>query len=209
MENTVKDDKPYTYQDYLTQPDGEHWQIMDGVAYCMAPPSTAHQRVARNLFRQIDNYLIGKSCEPFFAPFSVKLDEKNVVEPDISVICDQTKITDKGCVGAPDWVIEVISPGSFRIDHVKKRDLYQRFGVKEYWIVDPTNRGVTVYRLSEDYLPRIVDAEGVLKVSILDDLTIQFSEVSLTNESWFFFITVARSSLADLPESRTIVLLIA
>ena len=174
---TVKNDRPYTYQDYLSNSSDERWQIFDGTVYCMAPPTTAHQRVVGRLYRKIATYLDGKTCEVFVAPFGVQLNESNVVEPDISVVCDKSKITDKGCVGAPDWIVEVISPGSFKIDHLKKRDLYQRNGVKEYWIVDPINKGVVVYRLADEYMPRIIDAEEELKVEIFEALTIQFSEI--------------------------------
>ncbi|MDQ5768863.1 MULTISPECIES: Uma2 family endonuclease [Thiothrix] len=148
----------YTYADYAKWPEGEHWELIDGVAYAMAAPSRQHQDVVLELGSQILQHLRGKPCRPYVAPFDVRLprqqeaDDKvdTTVQPDISVICERSKLDDKGCRGAPDWIIEVVSPSSAIMDMEKKRRLYERHGVKEYWIVHPSDRWLMVYTLGED-----------------------------------------------------------
>lgn len=148
----------YTYADYAKWPEGEHWELIDGVAYAMAAPSRQHQEVVLELGSQILQHLRGKPCRPYVAPFDVRLprqqeaDDKvdTTVQPDITVICDRSKLDDKGCRGAPDWIIEVVSPSSALMDMEKKRKLYERHGVKEYWIVHPTDRWLMVYTLGEN-----------------------------------------------------------
>ena len=124
-------DRIFTYKDYLTWNDNEGWELIDGVAYSMAPsPSVNHQRVAMELGRQFANFLSDKPCEVFSAPFDVRLpetneddeDSKNVVQPDIVVICDSSKLDEKGCKGVPDLTIEIVSPASASIDNIKKMD---------------------------------------------------------------------------------------
>lgn len=147
----------FTYLDYKTWPDGERWELIDGQAYAMSPaPSNFHQLIVGELFRRIANYFHGKSCRPFVAPFDVRLpvagtaDQQidTVVQPDISLVCDPNKLKDNhGCVGAPDWVIEVLSPSTAVHDQRTKRALYERHGVAEYWLVHPGDRSVTIYRL--------------------------------------------------------------
>ncbi len=145
----------FTYREYLQWPEGERWELVDGVAHAMGPaPVRRHQVVVGELFRQIANALKGRECQAFVAPFDVRLpkadeaDEEidTVVQPDIVVVCDRNKLDERGCRGAPDWVIEVISPATASRDQILKRDLYQRVGVKEYWIVQPEEKRVTVYR---------------------------------------------------------------
>ena len=148
----------YTYADYAKWREGEHWELIDGVAYAMAAPSRQHQEVVLELGSQILQHLRGKPCRPYVAPFDVRLprqdeaDDKvdTTVQPDIAVICGRGKLDDKGCRGAPDWIIEVVSPSSAIMDMEKKRRLYERHGVKEYWIVHPTDRWLMVYTLGED-----------------------------------------------------------
>ncbi|WP_308873930.1 Uma2 family endonuclease [Thiothrix subterranea] len=148
----------YTYADYAKWPEGEHWELIDGVAYAMAAPSRQHQDVVLELGSQILQHLRGKPCRPYVAPFDVRLprqqeaDDKvdTTVQPDISVICERSKLDDKGCRGAPDWIIEVVSPSSAIMDMEKKRRLYERHGVKEYWIAHPSDRWLMVYTLGED-----------------------------------------------------------
>ena len=148
----------YTYADYAKWPEGEHWELIDGVAYAMAAPSRQHQEVVLELGSQILQHLRGKPCRPYVAPFDVRLprqdeaDDKvdTTVQPDIAVICGRGKLDDKGCRGAPDWIIEVVSPSSAIMDMEKKRRLYERHGVKEYWIVHPTDRWLMVYTWGED-----------------------------------------------------------
>jgi len=151
-----KPDAGFTYADYLKWPAGERWELIDGQAYAMSPaPSNFHQLIVGELFATIHNHLRGKPCRPFVAPFDVRLPHAGandqqidtVVQPDISVVCDPEKLKDnRGCLGAPDWVIEVLSPGTAIHDQRTKRALYERHGVVEYWLVHPGDRSVTIYR---------------------------------------------------------------
>lgn len=147
-------ERMYTIDDIYALPDGERAELIDGEIYYMAPPSTRHQRLAGKLFNEISNYIQSNNgnCEPFIAPFAVFLnaDNKNYVEPDISVICDSDKLTDKGCNGAPDWIIEIVSPGSRGMDYFAKLFKYSTAGVREYWIVDPEKERVTVYNFEKE-----------------------------------------------------------
>lgn len=144
----------YTIDDIYALPDGERAELIDGQIYYMAPPSRNHQKIVGKLFTTIANYIESNngSCEPYMAPFAVFLNEgdKNYVEPDISVICDPNKLNDKGCVGAPDWIIEIVSPGSRSMDYGTKLFKYRSAGVREYWIVEQEKNRVTVYNFSSD-----------------------------------------------------------
>ncbi len=139
----------YTIDDIYALPEGKRAELIDGQIYDMAPPSRRHQTIARELFTSIDTYIKSNAgyCEPFFAPFAVFLnkDDLNYVEPDICVICDHNKLTDKGCSGAPDWIIEIVSPSSRTMDYYTKLFKYRTAGVREYWIVDHERNLVTVY----------------------------------------------------------------
>ncbi len=156
----VKEDRTYRYGDYKGWPEDERWELIDGVAYDMSPaPSTAHQAISMELGSAIRTFLGKSECRVFAAPFDVLLadapdqaddDVTNVVQPDIVVICDPAKIKPHGCVGAPDWVIEILSPYTSRRDLAEKFTLYERHGVREYWIIDPGNRYVHVYILGEN-----------------------------------------------------------
>ncbi|RKI22791.1 Uma2 family endonuclease [bacterium 1xD8-6] len=144
----------YTIDDIYALPNGERAELIDGQIYYMAPPNRKHQTIARELFTSIDSYIKSNdgSCEPFFAPFAVFLNEDNTnyVEPDICVICDHNKLTDKGCSGAPDWIIEIVSPSNRPVDYYTKLFKYRATGVKEYWIVDYERSLVTVYDFQND-----------------------------------------------------------
>lgn len=152
--NTLKKEKIYTIDDIYALPDGERAELIDGKIYYMAPPNTKHQRISSYLHNEIYNYIKSHhgQCEIFAAPFAVFLneDDTNYVEPDISVICDQHKITDNGCHGAPDWLIEIVSPSSKLMDYFTKLFKYKTAGVREYWIVDPPKQRVTVYFFEEE-----------------------------------------------------------
>ena len=149
----------YTIDYIYALPDGERAELINGQIYYMAPPNTRHQRMLNYINTEINMYIRKNNgeCEVFPAPFAVFLndDDMNYVEPDISVICDKNKISDKGCQGAPDWVIEIISPSSMAMDYFTKLFQYQKSGVREYWIVDPIKQRVTVYffekELVEEY----------------------------------------------------------
>ena len=144
----------YTIDDIYNLPNGERAELIDGQIYYMAPPSRKHQEIAGELFTSINNYIraAGGSCKPYIAPFAVFLNEndKNYVEPDISVICDPNKLNEKGCVGAPDWIIEIVSPGRRRMDYNNKLFKYRTAGVREYWIVDPQKEWIMVYSFFND-----------------------------------------------------------
>ena len=152
-----KSDHKFTYTEYSTWPDDERWELIDGTAYNMSPaPSTSHQRVSRILFSQICNHVEKKPCEPFSAPFDVYLPENpeqnfneidTIIQPDLLVVCDPLKIIPKGCLGAPDLVIEILSPSTSKRDLNEKFRLYEKSGVKEYWVVDPGNRYIRIFRL--------------------------------------------------------------
>jgi Uma2 family endonuclease len=144
----------YTVEDIYALPDGERAELLDGRIYYTAPPTARHQRLLNFLNTEINLYIRGKGgeCEVFPAPFAVFLyeDDRNYVEPDISVICDRDKITEKGCQGAPDWVVEIVSPSSRQRDYFHKLFKYRTAGVREYWIVDPEKNRVTVYNFQHD-----------------------------------------------------------
>jgi Uma2 family endonuclease len=155
-----KTDKKYTYTNYISWPDDERWELINGVAWNMSPaPSRLHQDVFGSLFSKIFSFLEGGQCKVYGAPFDVLLpasdeleegDVSSVVQPDISVICDRGKLTDKGCTGAPDWLIEILSPYTSKKDLNEKFFLYECRGVKEYWIIDPGNRFVHIYLLTQE-----------------------------------------------------------
>lgn len=139
----------YTSEDYWNLPEGERAELIDGQLYSMAPPSRVHQEIISAINTIIYNYIKSKdgNCKVYPAPFAVNLDadSKNWIEPDISVICDKSKLTERGCSGAPDWIIEVISPSTQSHDYLKKLWLYQKHNVREYWIVNPATKSVMVY----------------------------------------------------------------
>ena len=162
--------------------DGKRAELIDGQIYYMAPPSRRHQRIAIELSTIINNYIKSNdgSCEVDIAPFAVFLneDDRNYVEPDISVICDKSKLTDKGCSGAPDWIIEVVSPSSRRMDYYTKLLKYSTAGVREYWIVDPEKSRILVYDLEHEDIQEYTFADAV-NVNIYPDLCIDFGSVSV------------------------------
>ena len=177
-----------TFADYLAQGPDSRMELLDGEAVMMAPPARIHQRVSGELFRQIANFLEGKACQVYAAPFAVRLFEEDgdgpedvdtVVEPDISVICDERKLDQHGCKGAPDLVMEILSPSTMRHDRLVKWKLYQRAGVREYWIVSPKERTVQVFLLQGGLLcPHEVYGEGdIAKVNVLDGCFIELGKV--------------------------------
>ena len=147
----------------------------------MAPPNFTHQKISFSLARKIADYIDTNkgSCEVVPAPFAVNLDanDKTWVEPDISVICDKTKITEKGCIGAPDWVIEVVSPSTQSRDYLKKLWLYQNTGVREYWIVNPIMKNVQVYTFDKDESSTQFSFNDDISVYIFDSLSIKISDL--------------------------------
>lgn len=178
----------YTEEDYYSLPEHIHAELVYGQFYFMAPPSRFHQEILMELSGTIRNDIKSKkgSCKVYPAPFAVKLfaeDTTNttIVEPDISVICDPKKLTNRGCSGAPDWIIEIISPSTASHDYVRKLNIYLNAGVKEYWIVDPRTEKIFVYPLEEaDLKIENYTFRDKIKVNIYDDLWIDFSEISLS-----------------------------
>lgn len=172
----------YTTEDIYALPEGTRAELIDGQIYYMAPPTRKHQDIAFALSRKIADYIDSKhgTCRTYIAPFAVFLneDDKNYVEPDISVICDKSKLNDKGCVGAPDWILEIVSPGSRRIDYFTKLFKYRSAGVREYWIVDPDKNRILVYSFeSEDTLD--YSFTDSIPSGIYPDLTIDFSVLDI------------------------------
>ena len=171
----------YTTDDIYALPDGERAELIDGQIYMMGTPSRIHQKLVGQLSRIIGNYIESNhgSCEIYPAPFAVfiKKDDKNYVEPDISVICDKNKLSDRGCEGAPDFIIEIVSPSSRRMDYYKKCALYAESGVREYWIVDPEKQRTMIYRYEDDTAPMIVPFEQDLAVGIYNNFMINVSKL--------------------------------
>ncbi|MBD5458014.1 MAG: Uma2 family endonuclease [Lachnospiraceae bacterium] len=171
----------YTIEDIYALPNGQRAELIDGQMYMMAPPSTGHQRIVFSLSRKIADYIDSKGgrCEVFPAPFAVFLnvDEQNYVEPDISVICNKDKLSERGCEGSPDFIIEVVSPGSRKMDYSKKMTLYSESGVLEYWIVDPEKERTTVYHFEEDDAPFVIPFAQSIQAGIYKDLQINISEL--------------------------------
>ena len=186
MEAALKLDDYFTYADYCTWEDGERWELIDGVAYAMAPaPSEGHQSVSRDILGQLYIFLRGKQCKVFAAPFDVRLNadgaDDTVVQPDILVVCDSSKLDGKGVVGAPDFVVEILSPSSLQHDLMTKFRLYMRSGVREYWIVDPASKTVNAHVFNGsgvNFKSAIYDEhDAAAPVEALEGCTINLSEV--------------------------------
>ncbi|WP_425059233.1 hypothetical protein SCACP_39100 [Sporomusa carbonis] len=189
MSHPLPKHKKYTYADYLTWPLEERWELIDGVPHNMSPaPSRRHQEILVEMLRQFSNYLLDKSCRVYSAPFDVRLPQSNetdetatnVVQPDIVVVCDKSKLDDKGCTGAPDLIVEIICPGSAFKDLRDKFRLYESSGVKEYWIVHPNDNTVLVFKLGSDGhygKPGMYSEQDEIEVGVLEDLTISLKTV--------------------------------
>ena len=184
MQPVIEHDIGFTYADYCTWPDDERWELIDGEAYAMGASSLAHQRIIGEIFIQLRNYLRGKKCQVFLSPCDVRLDadgyDNDVVQPDVLVVCDEKKLEDgKSVVGAPDLVIEVLSPSSSTHDLVRKYLLYQQSGVQEYWVVDHDNKLVYVNILTDGKFSGSVyeNSNGIIPVGVLDGCSIDMTEV--------------------------------
>ena len=173
--------KKYTIDDIFALPEGKRAELIDGQIYDMAPPSYLHQKLVMELSATIRDYIKsnGGPCEVLPAPFAVFLnqDDHNYVEPDISVICDPNRINDRGCNGAPDFIIEIVSPSSQRMDYLTKLFKYRTAGVREYWIVNPMKETVQTYLFGdiEDFNQYSFDDE--IPVGIYDDLKICIADL--------------------------------
>ncbi|MDQ1350751.1 MAG: hypothetical protein QG657_1053 [Acidobacteriota bacterium] len=155
-----KDVERFTYAHYMMWPDEERWELIDGIPYDMSPaPSRYHQEISMNLGFEISKFLKvkGKKCKVYAAPFDVRLPEgeqideeiMTVVQPDISVVCNPEKLDDKGCKGAPDFIAEITSLATIKKDMKDKLLLYEKHGVPEYWVIQPEDNIVMVYKLNE------------------------------------------------------------
>jgi Uma2 family endonuclease len=168
----LAEEKPYyTYADVLEWDESVRAEIIDGELYMLATPSTLHQEISWELSRQLGNFLEGKPCKGFSAPFGVRLfprddlDDDTVVEPDIVVICDRSKIDERGCNGAPDLVIEILSPSNGRHEMVLKFNKYLEAGVREYWIIDPEEKAIQVHILDDGrYVTRMYDDKAPVHI---------------------------------------------
>lgn len=171
----------YTTEDIYALPDGERAELINGQIYMMVPPSRKHQDILSFLHLAIGNHIANNSgeCRVYPAPFAVFLfaDDSKYLEPDISVICDKSKLNDRGCNGAPDWIIEIVSPGSRAMDYYTKLSLYREAGVREYWIVDPVKQAIFVYDMEQAAAPVIYSFADKIKVNIYENLEIDFSRL--------------------------------
>ena len=178
----MPEDRLYTVRDIEALPEGERAELIDGKMYMMASPTLTHQDILMRLSAKIWNYIMekGGTCKVLPAPFAVyiKDDDRNYVEPDISVICDPDKLDEKGCHGAPDWVVEIVSPSSRTVDYIRKCALYEEAGVQEYWIVDPQEKSVVVYGFVQGTSKQYAFSEPV-KVGIYEDFFLDFGEAAI------------------------------
>jgi len=176
-------DPGFTYQIYKQWNDGKRWEIIDGVAYAMAAPLLEHQDISGELYGQLWQFLKGKKCKVYHAPFDVRLNadtfDNIVVQPDILVICDNSKLDRGGIIGAPDFIIEILSPKNIKHDTDLKFNLYQAAGVKEYWIVDPQRFMVKVYILQGGLYGKgtVYTDNDIIPVHTLPGCSIDLSEV--------------------------------
>lgn len=191
MNNPIlAENETYTFADYLSWDAPERYELIDGEAVLLAAPSPSHQEISGAIYAQLWNYLEGKKkCKAYHAPFDVRLFEQEgdspenvdtVVQPDITLVCDLSRLDDRGYRGAPDMLLEILSPSTRRYDRLTKLELYQRAGVKEYWIVNPDEQTAQVYLLDEHGLLRLreeYDRKGIAKVNSLDGCFIELSRV--------------------------------
>jgi Uma2 family endonuclease len=186
MINAQKKTPALTYADYAKFPDDERWELIDGVAYAMSPaPNWRHQEIVLEIARQLGNQLLGKTCRAAIAPLDVRLPKAGevddlidtVVQPDVMVVCDPSRIDLCGVRGAPTLVIEVLSPSTASHDHLRKRRVYERAGVAEFWLVHPIDGVVHVYRLQAAvFAPvAILDARRAIAVGALEGVAIDLS----------------------------------
>lgn len=172
----------YTIEDIYNLPEDTRAELIDGQIHYMAPPNRRHQQILLSLSRSIADYIDQNagSCEVDISPFAVFLneDDRNYVEPDISVICDKNKLTDKGCDGAPDWIIEIVSPGSRRMDYFIKLFKYRTAGVREYWIVDPEKNRILVYSFESEDTFEYTFTDSV-NSGIYSDFSIDFTKLNI------------------------------
>ena len=177
----LKEKEYYTYSDYCTWDDSERWELIDGVAYAMAPPSIPHQGISVELSRQLSNFLQDKPCRVYTTP-GVRLNadaaDDTVLIPDIVVVCDKSKIGENAINGAPDLVVEILSPSTKRFDVLEKFLQYQKAGVLEYWVIDPDIKTATSHILNNNkYITTVYGDVGTAPVYILENFEIDLAKV--------------------------------
>ena len=181
-------EQTYSYADLLSWEDDTRYELYDGRPVALAAPSDVHQRISMALSAQLYNYLRGKQCQAYAAPFDVRIFEEQgdspdnvdtVLQPDLMVVCDHSKVDRHGVHGAPDLVIEILSPATARYDRLVKFNLYQRAGVREYWIVDPATRTVSVHTLEDGayHAATVYSSDLSVPVGFLDNCNIDLSMV--------------------------------
>lgn len=178
--------KKVTYAEYLTWSDEPRYEIIDGIPYMQAAPSRLHQRIVTQLTGELYALLTEKPCEVYVAPFDVRLSatedeqEYQVVQPDISVVCDERKLDDRGCKGAPDLIVEVLSPSTWQKDRIEKLNQYQRYGVREYLLIYPNEKIVEQYILGENGMyatPYIYNEEDVFRSYLFPEFKIAMNVI--------------------------------
>lgn len=172
--------KRFTYAEYCTWDDDQRWELIDGVPYNMTPaPTTRHQRILGNLHLRISSHLAGKICTPLLSPTDVVFDDHNVVQPDLLVVCDQGKITEANIQGAPDLIVEILSPATGRKDRREKKALYERFGVREYIVLDPLNETVERLTLTDGRYgqPDVFGWDETIRFLVLPELELELWDI--------------------------------
>ena len=171
-----------TLEEYESYPENERIEVFDGIIYNMSSPSQEHQMISMELSTLLNTYIKNKQgpCRVFYAPFDVKLSDKplTIVQPDIMIVCDKNKLDGKRCNGAPDFIIEIVSPSNASDDYIRKLYYYKNAGVREYWIVDPRRKTVTVNYFEGDILSIPYTFYSTIKVNIYEDLLINFAEIA-------------------------------
>ena len=174
--------KRYTYSDYVKWDDDKRWELIDGVAYMMSAPNRYHQGILGNLYVLFRAFLKGKKCKVYLAPFDVRLNadtlDNTVVQPDLLIVCNHSKLNDAGCKGAPDMVVEILSPSTSRYDRTLKFNTYKKAGIIEYWVIDPETKTLAVHILKDnEYITQAYLDDNTVPVHVLEDCKIDLSEV--------------------------------